>query len=322
MLAGPAGHTGRLGRRRPVQDPGGAQPGAQHHRQVRQQPGQPDHVIPGIQHHDDVRVTRMPGPGLLQPPGRLAQLRGGHRGGVIIRAEPDRVQRRGPRGGARAQRGHERVRPPRDHLPGVPAPPVHVAEHPLRAGPRLRAQPVAYVGGQPDPPVRPARQRHGADRPPQPRHIDPAGVQRVIHRAVPPAVPGHQRQPGQHPHRPVRAQHRISQLEQLITPRGQAPVQLPAEPRQHPPRVPCFQQVLAVIPDLCHTGSHGRRLHRKCVRCTRWYAVAACCHNHTTGERNPWPLTAVEVKRQVIGHGTIRSITGDRGGGDRHQEAG
>jgi hypothetical protein len=220
VLPGPAAQPGRLGRRRPVHDPGAPQPGAQHQRQVRQQPGQPDHVVPGIEHHDDARVARAPVPGPLQPPGHLAQLRGGHLGGVVVRAEPDRVQRRGPRRRARAQRGHERVRPARDPLPGMTAPAVHVAEHPLRAGPGLGPQPVAHIGRQPDPPVRPARQRQHPDRPPQPRHAGPPRVQRVIHRAVPPPVPGHQRQRRQDPHRPVRAQHRINQVEQLISPPG------------------------------------------------------------------------------------------------------
>ena len=42
-----------------------------------------------------------------------------------------------------------------------------------------------------------------------------------------------QRQPGQRLHRPVRAQHRIGQLEQLITARGQAGMKIQPEPRQH-----------------------------------------------------------------------------------------
>jgi site-specific DNA recombinase len=48
VLAGRAAHAGRLGRRDPPEHPVGPQPGAHHDGQVRQQPGQPDHVIPGI----------------------------------------------------------------------------------------------------------------------------------------------------------------------------------------------------------------------------------------------------------------------------------
>jgi hypothetical protein len=47
----------------------------------------------------------------------------------------------------------------------------------------------------------------------------------------------HQRQPGQVPDRPVRAQHRISQPRQLISPRGQAGMEIPPEPRQHGERL-------------------------------------------------------------------------------------
>jgi len=58
-------------------------------------------------------------------------------------------------------------------------------------------------------------------------------IDRVIQRAVTAAVLRGQRQPGQRPDRPVRAQHRIGQLEQLITARGQAGMKLQPEPRQH-----------------------------------------------------------------------------------------
>jgi hypothetical protein len=42
-----------------------------------------------------------------------------------------------------------------------------------------------------------------------------------------------QRQPRQAPDRPVRAQHRVGQLAQLIGAGGQASVEIQPEPRQH-----------------------------------------------------------------------------------------
>jgi hypothetical protein len=49
---------------------------------------------------------------------------------------------------------------------------------------------------------------------------------RVIQRAVTTLVLRRQRQPGQVPDRPVRAQHRVSQLRQLIRTRRQAPAEI------------------------------------------------------------------------------------------------
>ena len=71
---------------------------------------------------------------------------------------------------------------------------VAVAEQPLRAGDRVRPQPVAHVHRQPDPPVIPGRQRQRRQRPPQPGDADPARVERLIHRAVPAAALRLQRQ--------------------------------------------------------------------------------------------------------------------------------
>jgi hypothetical protein len=47
---------------------------------------------------------------------------------------------------------------------------------------------------------------------------------------VPATVFGHQRQPGQRPHRPIRAQHRIGQLEQRVRPPVQALVEVVPNP--------------------------------------------------------------------------------------------
>jgi hypothetical protein len=70
--------------------------------------------------------------------------------------------------------------------------------------------------------------------PPQPRNLDYAAANRVIHRAVPAAALRLQRQLRQHVH-PLRpAHHRISQLEQYIRAPGEAPVQPSAKRCEHP----------------------------------------------------------------------------------------
>jgi hypothetical protein len=78
-----------------------------------------------------------------------------------------------------------------------------MAEQPARAGGRTRPQPVAHINRQHQPLVGRPRQRKPS-----------------------------QRQPGQRLHRAVRAQHRIGQLEQLITARCQTGMKLQPEPRQ------------------------------------------------------------------------------------------
>ena len=155
-------------------------------------------------------------------------------GGVVGRAEPHRVQQRGPRGAAGFQGGDERVRPARDQL-GVALPAaIDVAEQPFRAGRGVRAQPRADVHGEHDPPVRGPRQRQGRQRCADPFRFHPSMVQRVVHRPVPAPMLGHQRQLDQRRHRPISAQHRLGQLEQRISPRGQRRVELEAEPGQLP----------------------------------------------------------------------------------------
>jgi DNA-binding NarL/FixJ family response regulator len=71
-------------------------------------------------------------------------------------------------------------------------------------------------------------------RRPQPLHIDPPLIQRVVHRAVPAPVFRRQCQPHQRLHRPVGAQHGIGQLEQRVRAEGQTPMQLTPEPCQLP----------------------------------------------------------------------------------------
>lgn len=61
--------------------------------------------VAGAGDDQDGRFTFMPVPGLGQPGEDLAGLDSGHCGLVGIRAQADRVQRRGPAGAARLQRG-------------------------------------------------------------------------------------------------------------------------------------------------------------------------------------------------------------------------
>jgi hypothetical protein len=82
---------------------------------------------------------------------------------------------------------------------------------------RLRPQPARHIHRQDDPSVRRPRQRHRHQRGTQPLHTHPASGQRVVQGAVPPTVLGNQRQRRQRTHRPVRAQHRIGELEQRLT---------------------------------------------------------------------------------------------------------
>ncbi|GIF09310.1 hypothetical protein Asi03nite_68480 [Actinoplanes siamensis] len=79
-------------------------------------------------------------------------------------------------------------------------------------------------------------------QPAQPPYIDTSLVERVIQGAVPAPVLGRQRQIDQRFDRPVRAQHRVGQLEQRIRPRVQTPVDLLPESRQ---QIDCF-----------HSGAH------------------------------------------------------------------
>jgi hypothetical protein len=166
----------------------------------------------------------------------------------------------------RVQRSDEGVRPARDHLRAALPPPVAVAEQTLRAGHRVRPQPVTHICRQPDPPISPGRQWQARQRPPQPPDIGPASIDRVIGRPVPAAVLRLQRQRRQHPHRARPAQHGVGQLEQRIRAPGQAPVQLPAENRQPAQRPggtasgPIRTPVLDLSPLPCHPERHGHRL--------------------------------------------------------------
>jgi hypothetical protein len=59
--------------------------------------------------------------------------------------------------------------------------------------------------------------------------VDPTVIEPAVHRSVPAAVLGQQRQVHRSLHRPVHAQHGIRQFEQLIAPGGQTLVELAPE---------------------------------------------------------------------------------------------
>ncbi|HET7244552.1 MAG TPA: glycoside hydrolase family 3 C-terminal domain-containing protein [Streptosporangiaceae bacterium] len=108
--------AGLAGRDGEVQHPVAAQPAQDLHGQVRELVSQPHRVIPRVEDHQDRQVTVTPVLRLDQPGDDLPDLGGGHLGLVIIRAQADGVQHRGPRGAAGLQRRDHRVRPARDHL--------------------------------------------------------------------------------------------------------------------------------------------------------------------------------------------------------------
>jgi len=91
-------------------------------------------VVAGVEHDKDVRITGSPLPGLDEALDHRTDLDGGDLGDVVVRAEPDRVQDRRPRGAPGFQRGDERVRPARNVLVGVTATAVDVTEQPVWTG--------------------------------------------------------------------------------------------------------------------------------------------------------------------------------------------
>ncbi len=82
-------------------------------------------VIAGVEDDQEVRVAVVPVPGLDETGHDLADLRSGHLGRVVGRAEPDRIQRQCPRGAARLQQlltsTASRIRPSSQAGSGRPA---------------------------------------------------------------------------------------------------------------------------------------------------------------------------------------------------------
>ena len=102
--------------------------------QVREQVRQPGQVVSGIEDDQDRRVTIAPVPGGDQPGDHIADLRGGDCDLVVVRAQPHRIQHRGPGGAAGFQRRDHRVRPARDHLRLALPAAIHMAEQSVWAG--------------------------------------------------------------------------------------------------------------------------------------------------------------------------------------------
>jgi hypothetical protein len=101
----------------------------------------------------------------------------------------------------------------------------------------LGPQPARDIHRQYQPAIDGAGQRHPGQRGTQPLDVDPALGHRRVRRPVTPTVLTHQRQLSQRPHRPIRAQHCIRQLEHRIRPRRQATIEVPPEPTQLPERL-------------------------------------------------------------------------------------
>ena len=231
---------GSRGRLRQPQHPVRAQPAEQLDGQVGQQERQPGDVVAGVEHDQDGRVARRAS-ARPRPAGRRPH--------AAARRSPRWRRRRGPAGPRPAprssdvrpgsQRGDERVRPARDHLRVALRPAVDVAEQPVCAGLRRPGAATADIDRQHDPPVRRPRQRQRRPAPGAAAAAPPGPWSSPSYIApCPRRCSASQRQLDQRPHRPVRAQHRVGQLEQRIRPRGQRGVELLPEPRQLPERRP------------------------------------------------------------------------------------
>jgi hypothetical protein len=91
------------------------------------------------------------------------------------------------------------------------AAPVGATEQPVRAGGRVRAQPVADIDGQHDAALVAAWYLLGGNNVAEPTDVNPAMVETVVQTAMTAPVLHGQRQLRQGHHRPVGAQRRIAQ---------------------------------------------------------------------------------------------------------------
>jgi hypothetical protein len=204
-------------------DPVRAHPPEDLHRQAGQEVGHARGVVSGVEDDEDVAVAEVPAAHVDEVLDHAADLGGGDLGDVVLGTEADGVQELAPGRAARLQGRDERVRPARDHLvAGAAVASVDVAEQAVRAGRRVRAEPVADVHREDQAPVGGLRHRQAGQHLPQPGHVDLPAVQRLVHRAVPTPVLTRQRQVHRRGHRPVRTQQRIHELEQFVPARGQA----------------------------------------------------------------------------------------------------
>ncbi|GGX42983.1 hypothetical protein GCM10010341_76170 [Streptomyces noursei] len=179
-------------------------------------------VVAGVEGDEDVAVAGVPAAHLDQVRDHAAELGGGDLGDVVLGAETDGVQELAPGSAARFEGGDEGVRPAGDHLVrGAAAAAVDVAEQTVRAGRRVGAEPVADIDHQDQSPVGGPRHRQMGQHLPQPGHVHTPAVQRLVHRAVPAPVLGHQREVHRRGHQTVRAQQRVDEFGQFVHARGQ-----------------------------------------------------------------------------------------------------
>jgi hypothetical protein len=109
------------------------------------------------------------------------------------------------------------------------APAERVAKGPVGTRVGVRPQARRDIHSQHQPTIRRPRKRHPDQGTTQPCDIDPPLVQLAVQSSVTTTVFRHEREINQRPHRPVRAQQRVAQLEQRVAPRGQPRVQLRPE---------------------------------------------------------------------------------------------
>lgn len=132
---------------RQAHDAVGADPADQLDGQVAQDPGQAGDVVARVR-DDHVRTASLPLACGDEPLDNTPQLGGRDRGRIVRRAEPDRVQDRGPGRGTRLQHGHEGVGPSRDELRCRLRTAVDAAEQPVRRTRRVRAEPRRHIDRQ------------------------------------------------------------------------------------------------------------------------------------------------------------------------------
>jgi predicted metalloprotease len=124
---------------------------------------------------------------------------------------------------------HDRIGPARDHPVLVLAPAIGVAEGTVRAGRGIRPQPRRDIHRQDQPAISRPRQRQFSQNPTQTADLDPPLVEPAVEGSVTAAVFRSEREVDQRPHRSVRAQQRVTRLEQRVAPRGQTRLQLRPE---------------------------------------------------------------------------------------------
>lgn len=189
---------------------------------------------PGVQDDQDLRVSCLPLTGGNKPFDDLTDLGGGHGRDISARLQPEGVQHGGPGGAAGLQRGHDRVRPAKDHSVLILTTAVGMAEGTVRAGRGVRPQPGRYIDGQDQPAVRRSRQRQAGQGPAEPANVDPPLVEPAVQGSVTPAVFWRERSVFD---RALRAEEGVRQREQRVRATRETPVEARPELQQHGQRL-------------------------------------------------------------------------------------